>query len=145
MPASISGRSVVDRSPFLYAEVPRIMSFSTWPVTFRQNRVDTFPLTPVGRLALSGRWVAMIRNTPNAGPILMMNSASRPAALPCPGWANRFCASSITQPMGHSLSGRLAAIARVVRLSGHSWRSSALSRSVRRMILARSSRSDLAA
>jgi hypothetical protein len=35
----------------------------------RQNRVDTFPDTPVGRLALSGRWVAMISTTPNAGPM----------------------------------------------------------------------------
>jgi hypothetical protein len=45
------------------------MSFSTWPVTFRQNRVDTFPDTPVGSDCLSGRWVAMTRTTPNAGPI----------------------------------------------------------------------------
>jgi hypothetical protein len=58
------------------------MSFSTWPVTLRQNRVLTLPETPVGSEALSGRWVAMTRNTPNAGPILMMNSASSPAALP---------------------------------------------------------------
>ena len=28
------------------------MSFSTWPMTLRQNRVDTFPDTPVGSDAL---------------------------------------------------------------------------------------------
>jgi hypothetical protein len=38
-------------------------------MTLRQNRVDTLPDTPVGRLALSGRWVAMISTTPNAGPM----------------------------------------------------------------------------
>ncbi len=72
--------------------------------------MDTLPLTPVGSDALSGRWVAMTRITPNAGPILITNSASRPAALPCSGWANRFCASSITQTMGHSFSDACAAI-----------------------------------
>ena len=133
------------RSPFLYAEVPRIMSFSTWPMTLRQNRVDTFPLTPVGRLALSGRWVAMISTTPNAGPILITNSASSPAAFPWSGWANRFCASSMMATTGHSLRLRLAAICRVTRLSGHRSRGSALSRSVRRITSARSSRSDSAA
>jgi hypothetical protein len=83
MPASISDRNVVALIPFLYADVPRIMSFSTWPMTLRQNRVDTFPLTPVGSDALSGRWVATTRITPNAGPILITNSASAQAGLPC--------------------------------------------------------------
>jgi hypothetical protein len=44
----------------------------------------------------------------------------------------------MTQTSGHSWRERLAAIGRVVRLSGHTARSRALSRSVRRMISARS-------
>ena len=54
--------------------------------------------------------VAITSTTPNAGPILITNWASSPAALPCLSWANRFCASSITHTIGHSFSARLAAI-----------------------------------
>src|SRR5579875_3377082 len=82
------------------------MSFSVWPITFRQNRWLTFPDTPVGSDFASGRWVAMMRITPNAGPILTMNSASADACLPCSSSVNTFCASSRMSTSGHSFMDR---------------------------------------
>ena len=121
------------------------MSFSVWPMTLKQNRQDTLPDTPVGRLALSGRCVARIRTMPNAGPVLMMNSRVVARGLAELRVREQVLASSITHTTGHSFSDRREAISRVTRLSGHSSRGSARSRSARRPISARSSRSDSAA
>ena len=68
--------------PFLYADVPSTMSLAIWSITFRQNRWLTLEDTPIGSDLESGRWVARIRYTPNAGPILMIQVASSPACLP---------------------------------------------------------------
>src|SRR6266542_2733497 len=100
---------MVARTPFLYALVPRIMSFSVWPITRRQSRVPTLADTPVGRLLASGRWVASSRITPSARPSLMIFSASSPASWPYSGWVNSSWHSSIATTSGcKPSSGRLA-------------------------------------
>ena len=113
------------------------MSFSTWPVTLRQNRVDTLPDTPVGRTRLVRALRGDDQHHAERRADLDDELGVRPAAcLPCFGWANRFCASSMTQHERAAAAGcACAAICRVTRLSGHSARSSALSRSVRRIDL----------
>jgi hypothetical protein len=111
----------------------------------RTHAVPTLALMPFGSESLSGRWVARISTTPIAGPTLMMNSASSAACLPCFGWANRFCASSIVHTIGHSRRLRRLAISRVTRFWGHRSRGSALTRGKRRTTSARSIASDCAA
>ena len=48
MPLSLRA-NIVARMPFLYGEVPSTMSFSIWPMTFRQKRRTAFAADPGGQ------------------------------------------------------------------------------------------------
>jgi len=123
MPLS-RAENVVARYPFLYIDVPRIMSFSVCPMTRRQNRTPTLDDTPVGRLFASGRWVASSRITPSARPRLMMAVHRSPASAPCSGCPNSSWHSSIATTSGYSPSERRAASCLVVLFSGQTSRGS---------------------
>jgi hypothetical protein len=57
------------------------MSFSVWPVTFRLNRVDTFPDTPVGSDCLSGALGRDDEHDTERGPDLDDELRIRPGGL----------------------------------------------------------------
>jgi hypothetical protein len=76
---------MVARMPCWYLLVPRIMSFSTWPDTGRQNRIPMVALMDFGSESLSGRWVASATMMPSARPRLVMPTHKGSASLPYSG------------------------------------------------------------